>query len=66
MTIQINALPGSLIWDVAPLAASYDGSLLSISADREFTKALGGLALTLDPKTGALSRPGLLTRLGLG
>lgn len=52
--------------DLARVVAGRQAALLSISADREFTKALGGLALTLDPKTGALSRPGLLTRLGLG
>lgn len=52
--------------DLARVVAGRKAALLSISADREFTKALGGLALTLDPKTGALSRPGLLARLGLG
>lgn len=52
--------------DLARVVAGRRAALLSISADREFTKALGGLALTLDPKTGALSRPGLLARLGLG
>lgn len=52
--------------DLARVVAGRQAALLSISADREFTRALGGLALTLDPKTGALSRPGLLARLGLG
>ena len=39
--------------------------LLAISVDREFIRALGGTALTLDPTTGVLTRPGLLARLGL-
>lgn len=52
--------------DLARVVAGRQAALLSISADREFTKALGGLALTLDPKTGALAKPGLLARLGLG
>ena len=37
----------------------------AISADREFVRALGGTALTLDPTSGVLTRPGLLARLGL-
>jgi regulation of enolase protein 1 (concanavalin A-like superfamily) len=32
MTIQMPALPGSLTWDIAPLASSLDGSTLTISA----------------------------------
>ena len=52
--------------DLARVVAGRRPALLSISADREFTKALGGLALSHDPKTGALSRPGFLARLGLG
>lgn len=52
--------------DLARVVAGRKAALLSISADRDFTKALGGLALTLDPKSGALTRPGLLARLGLG
>ena len=52
--------------DLARVVAGRRAALLSISADREFTKALGGLALSHDPKTGALSRPGFLARLGLG
>lgn len=52
--------------DLARVVAGRGAALLSISADREFTKALGGLALTLDPRTGALAKPGLLARLGLG
>jgi len=52
--------------DLARIARDRGAALLAISADREFTKALGGTALTLDPATGAVSRPGLLARLGLG
>ena len=52
--------------DLARVVAGRRAALLSISADREFTKALGGLALSHDPKTGALARPGFLARLGLG
>lgn len=52
--------------DLARIVSARGASLLAISADREFTRALGGTALTLDPKTGVLSRPGLLARLGLG
>lgn len=37
--------------------------LLAISMDHEFVRALGGTALTLDPATGVLSRPGLFARL---
>lgn len=51
--------------DLARIVRSRGVSLLSLSADREFTRALGGTALTLDPRTGALTRPGLLVRLGL-
>lgn len=52
--------------DLARVVAGRHAALLSISADREFTRSLGGVALTLDPKTGSLSRRGLLARLGLG
>ena len=52
--------------DLARVAAARDIGLLAISADREFMRALGGTALTLDAKTGVLARPGLLARLGLG
>jgi ABC-type lipoprotein export system ATPase subunit len=52
--------------DLARIAAARALSVLAISADREFAKALGGTALVLDPKTGALTRPGLLARFGLG
>lgn len=52
--------------DLARIAAAREVGLLAISADREFVRALGGTALTLDPRTGALTRPGLLARLGLG
>ena len=47
---------------------AYEGTMkvLEVNAEGEFTKALGGQALTLDPKNGVLSRPGLLARLGLG
>jgi ABC-type transporter Mla maintaining outer membrane lipid asymmetry ATPase subunit MlaF len=52
--------------DLARIVTTRGVSLLAISADREFSKALGGTALTLDPRSGVLSRPGLLARLGLG
>jgi ABC-type lipoprotein export system ATPase subunit len=52
--------------DLVRVVTARNAALLAISADREFTRALGGTALTLDPKTGVLSRPGLLARLGLG
>lgn len=52
--------------DLARIVSRRGAGLLAISADREFVKALGGTALTLDPKTGVLTRPGLLARLGLG
>lgn len=52
--------------DLARVVTARGAALLAISADREFIKALGGTALTLDPKSGLLSRPGLLARLGLG
>lgn len=51
--------------DLATLAARRGLAVLAVSADREFTRALGGTLLTLDPATGALSRPGFLSRLGL-
>ncbi len=52
--------------DLARVAAGRGAALLAISADREFTRALGGTQLTLDARTGVLARPGLLARLGLG
>ena len=52
--------------DLARVVSARGAALLAISADREFTRALGGTALVLDPKSGGLSRPGLLARLGLG
>jgi ABC-type transporter Mla maintaining outer membrane lipid asymmetry ATPase subunit MlaF len=52
--------------DLATIATRRGLGLLAVSADREFTRALGGTALTLDPATGVLARPGLLARLGLG
>lgn len=52
--------------DLARIAARRGVGLLAISGDREFVRALGGTALTLDPRTGVLTRPGLLARLGLG
>jgi ABC-type transporter Mla maintaining outer membrane lipid asymmetry ATPase subunit MlaF len=52
--------------DLARVATARGAALVAISADREFIRALGGTALTLDPKSGALARPGLLARLGLG
>ncbi len=51
--------------DLARIVMARGAGLLAISADREFLRALGGATLTLDAATGALSRPGLLTRLGL-
>jgi ABC-type lipoprotein export system ATPase subunit len=52
--------------DLARIATARGVSLVAISADREFVKALGGTTLTLDPTSGALARRGLLARLGLG
>jgi ABC-type methionine transport system ATPase subunit len=52
--------------DLAVIAARRGLGLLAVSADRDFTRALGGTALTLDPVSGVLARPGLLARLGLG
>lgn len=52
--------------DLARIVRDRQAGLLVISADREFVKALGGTALTHDARTGALARPGLLARLGLG
>ena len=52
--------------DLAAIAASRGLGLLAVSADEDFVRALGGTALTLDPATGVLTRPGLLARFGLG
>jgi ABC-type transporter Mla maintaining outer membrane lipid asymmetry ATPase subunit MlaF len=52
--------------DLAAISASRGLGLLAVSADREFVRALGGTALTLNPATGALTRSGLLARFGLG
>lgn len=52
--------------DLARVVAARQAALLAISADRDFTRALGGTRLALDPKTGVLTGPGLLERLGLG
>lgn len=52
--------------DLARIVTARQAALLAVSADREFVRALGGLALTLDPKNGTLSKPGLLARFGLG
>jgi len=52
--------------DLARIVTARQAALLALSADREFIRALGGQALTLDPKNGAVSKPGLLARLGLG
>jgi ABC-type lipoprotein export system ATPase subunit len=52
--------------DLARIVTGRGIGLLAVSADREFTRALGGTALTLDPATGRVSRPGFLSRLGLG
>lgn len=57
---------GRFARDLARIVTARGAALLAISADRDFIKALGGTALTLDPKSGALTRPGLLARLGLG
>ena len=53
----------ALARDLASIAARRGLAVLAISADREFTRALGGAQLTLDAATGALSRPGFLSRL---
>lgn len=52
--------------DLTRIATARGLGLLAITADREFIRALGGTALSLDAKTGALTKPGLLARLGLG
>ena len=52
--------------DLAAIASRRGLAVLAISADKEFVRALGGTALTLDAATGVLARPGLLARLGLG
>jgi ABC-type methionine transport system ATPase subunit len=51
---------------LAAIAARRGVGVLAISADREFVRALGGTALTLDAASGVLAKPGLLARLGLG
>jgi ABC-type uncharacterized transport system ATPase subunit len=51
--------------DLAAIAARRGMAVLAVSADREFTRALGGTVLTLDAASGVLSRPGFLSRLGL-
>lgn len=57
---------GPFARDLAAIAARRGLGVLAVSADREFVRALGGTALTLDAATGALTKPGLLARLGLG
>lgn len=52
--------------DMAAIAVRRGLGVLAVSADRDFVRALGGTALTLDAATGVLSKPGLLARLGLG
>lgn len=51
--------------DLAAIARHRGLGLLAISADRDFIRALGGTALTLNPASGVLAKPGLLARLGL-
>jgi ABC-type methionine transport system ATPase subunit len=51
--------------DLASIAARRNLGVLAVSMDQAFIRALGGTALTLDATTGALSKPGLLARLGL-
>lgn len=60
-----EAVPG-FARDLARIAAARGIGLLALSADREFVRALGGTMLTLDARSGVLTRPGLLARLGLG
>ncbi len=52
--------------DLAAIASRRGLGVLAISADKDFVRALGGTALTLDAATGVLAKPGLLARLGLG
>jgi ABC-type methionine transport system ATPase subunit len=52
--------------DLAAIAVRRGLGVLAVTADRDFVRALGGAALTLDPASGVLARPGLLARLGLG
>lgn len=49
--------------DLARIAGSRRLTLVAISADRDFIKALGGTVLSVDPSSGVVSRPGLLERL---
>ena len=52
--------------DLVRIASRRGVGLLVFTSDKDFVRALGGTALTLDPKTGLLAKPGLLARLGLG
>ena len=52
--------------DLAAIAVRRSLGVLAMTAARDFVRALGGAALTLDPVSGVLARPGLLARLGLG
>ena len=52
--------------DLAAVVTRRGAALLAITADRQFARALGGSTLSLEPKSGAVTRPGLLARLGLG
>lgn len=51
--------------DLARIVRGRRAALLAVSADREFIRALGGTALTLDARSGATKGPGILARLGL-
>jgi putative ABC transport system ATP-binding protein len=49
--------------DLARIVRARGAALVAISADSEFTRALGGRTLVLNPATGDLNPPGLLDRL---
>jgi predicted ABC-type transport system involved in lysophospholipase L1 biosynthesis ATPase subunit len=48
--------------DLARIVRARGAALVAISADQEFTRALGGRTLVLNPATGELSPPGRLER----
>ena len=51
--------------DLSRAARSGGASLLVLTADDEFAKALGGRRLLLQPATGELKQPGMMSWLGL-
>jgi predicted ABC-type transport system involved in lysophospholipase L1 biosynthesis ATPase subunit len=53
---------GRVAADLARIVRARGAALVAISADPEFTRALGGRTLVLNPATGDLAPPGLLER----